>query len=160
MKMNMQMKENLALHEKFEKTIAWPSLVFSEPNLEKQYHEKRLDSFKLSFAFKFGLVAIMTILAFRRIELLIFTASDVEAMSTTPTAEYIQTAAMLAVTILEVTFYFVSLLNKFKGFFVMVYIFFIICYSSRVYISEKPSTVPVYAAPVLFVEEFQCTSEQ
>ena len=135
--------EDLANKEKFEISITWPSLKFKDDTFEKNYHTKRLETIKMSLPFRIGIVSLGFILVFRRIELLIFTLQEVEAISVNPTNEWIQSSLLVLSFVLEIAFSCVEALNFLKGLVAMSYIFFVVAFSSSAYVSTKPCSVPM-----------------
>jgi len=129
---------------KFDKTIDQFTLQFKEDCLEKKYHEKKMSALKLSKVFKIGISMLLFVVIFRRVELLIFSLQNIASIGGDPQNEYIQTGLLVAALLLEALFAYIEMLNKFKGLIVMLYIFFMVCFSSFSYVATKPCSVPMY----------------
>jgi len=142
--MEDQFQDSLSIQEKFESNIRCFSLFFKDERLESKYQIYKRDYLQVSCMFKFGLCALIFILAFRRIELLIFTLNDVESIASDHSFEYMQTALLIATFAFEGIVICVDCLKILRGCILMIYMFFTIFYSSYEYLPEKPAAVPMY----------------
>jgi len=142
--MEDQIEESTDIKEKFEKSIHWVTLIFHDSQIEAKYRKHKSETLVITPVFKFGLVALVFILICRRLELLFFTIFHLESIAPSPQSEYIQTSITGATLILESLFLCFDCLKWFKGFVLMVYMFFTVYYSSIMYLPSKPSAVPMH----------------
>ena len=130
-------------YKKYEESVSWLTLRFNNPQLENKYQARRTGPMVLTASFKFSTALLLVILVARRIELLILGLAEVSTISSNLAGEYLQTGLLVLALFLEVLCYCVKGLNILRGFAVIVYIFFTICYSSTYYLTEKPGSVPM-----------------
>jgi len=130
--------------QKFEQSVECLSLRFKDNSLEHKYHEKHMKEAMFSKTFKIGLFMLLFDIITRRIILLIFVILNIDAISTFDNCEYLQISLLFAMLILEAICIYVERLNIFKGFFAMVYFFFMTIYTSAIYNHTKPVSVPMH----------------
>jgi len=128
----------------FEKSIEYPTLCFRDSSLEAKFHEKHMKDAIRSKTFKIGLAMLLFDIIFRRTETLILVIQGVKSIAKDLNCEILQTSLLFFVLFLEAIFAYIGVLNVLKGLMGMIYIFFMVIYTSMIYQPEVPISVPMY----------------
>ncbi len=114
----------------FNESIKKFTLFYKDPDMEKEYREKRIDPLTVMRFFKILFIILAVILALRRIEALTFAYMGIESDAAPRDVEKVNVIALAVVCLAEATIALTRKIWILKGFFFMIYIFFSISYGS------------------------------
>lgn len=140
--MNAFYERRKIIQERFENDTHQVMLTFKDAKLEDKFQLNKAETLRNSRFFIISQIAVLVILAARRIELLIFALVRIQSISGNVQAEYIQFSLLLVVYAIEAIFVSADYFKKARGFLLMLYMFFVVTYSSFVYI-PTPCSVPM-----------------
>lgn len=141
--------EKSAKEEKFESCINYATMSFKDQKYEEKYQNNKVEAPHFAKFFKIGTAIVMILLVLRRIELFIFVQLGVNSISRGDITEYIMLPTLFGALIIETLFACWTYLNKLRGFVIMLYIYFMVAYTSRQYINI-PASVPMYDLIICF----------
>ncbi len=110
---------------------SWLTMSFKNEKLERRYRERLTDPLLISIrCFRIFFILLLVLIIVRRIELLIFSFYDVPSEAGSILSETVNSSLLLLACLTEIAIFFVGRLRIIRGLFAMIYIFFMITYSS------------------------------
>ena len=124
------MQKDFSKEAKFMKNLKKYTITFRNPKLEDKYRKTCLNRSLVNDPFKFLLMILIALVAFRRIEAVIFTCLKIEAYVGPQHVEKLNVILLFITAFSEALVYVMDQLHKCRGFFFMVYIYFSSTYAS------------------------------
>ena len=126
--------------KEFNQSINSLTMTFIKQKMEAQYQSNRVETVK--GVFKIGLVISLIVMFLRRLDIMILSLLNIEALTHGFNNELFLFLLMLGAGSVELIFFFVKAISKLRGMAGMIYIFFSVGFASRSALDSVPSSTP------------------